>query len=173
MFCLFLKRKERKQAFPAVILPQLRRRGHARGPTQKPHGCARRHRSRQTHRRGSPTLGTAATGWEAQETPGSPRNPPGTRSPPAAPIRSRLRAPMPAAAQGSSKSPRERLPHSGGTQSVRAPTGAASALTLRFGVSRRQGCGIPGEEPSEGPSGGPRLRGAGRRQRPWRVTCRG
>lgn len=49
----------------------------ADGPRHLP--AARRHRSRQTHRRGSPTLSTAA-GWEAQEA-GSRRNPPGFPGP--------------------------------------------------------------------------------------------
>lgn len=44
-----------------------------------------------------------------------------------------------------------------GTQSVQAPAGTASALTLRLDVTRRQGCRILGEEPS----GGLQLRGAG------------
>lgn len=170
MFCLFLKRKrQRKQEFPAALLPQLGT-GDTRGrPTQTPLGCARRHRRRQTHRRGSPALGTAAAGWEAQETPGSRRNPPGTRSRPAAPIKSRPRSPDSCESPELSKIPGERLPRSGGTKSVPAPTGTMSALTLRLGVAQRQGCGIPGEKPSRGP----RLRGAGRRQRPWRVTCGG
>lgn len=68
---------------------------------------------------------------------------------------------MPARARGSPKSPGERLPLSGGTQSVPEPTGTASALTLRFGVAQRQGCGILGEKPSGGRGSGARGEGSG------------
>lgn len=106
MFCLFLKRKERESKSSQRWFCHSSGAGDTRGrPTQTPHGCARRHRRRQTHRRGSPALGTAAAGWEAQETPGSPRNPSGTWSPPAAPIRSRPRSSDDCESPGLSKIP--------------------------------------------------------------------
>lgn len=119
--------------------------GDTRGrrPQTSP-GCARRHRSRQTHRRGSPTLSTAA-GWEAQETPGSRRNPPGTGSPPAGSIRNRPRGPNACASRRLSKNPQGRgYLAVGGSSPARSPAGTAYALTLSLGAARRQELRGPG-----------------------------
>lgn len=61
------------------------------------------------------------------------------------------------------------LTRSEGMQPVWVSVSTASAPSQRLGAAGSQGCEVLGEEPS----GGPRLRGAGRRQRPWRVTCGG
>ncbi|XP_053426731.1 uncharacterized protein LOC128571111 [Nycticebus coucang] len=122
---LLASREKREQDFPAAVLQQLEHRGHARQTAPDASRLRAKTPRRQTHRRGSPTQDAvaAATGWEAQETPGSRRNPPGTKAPPAAPIKSRPWGPYACGSQGLPKKPGERLPRSGGTQPVGSARG--------------------------------------------------
>lgn len=130
---------------------------------------ASRLRAKMRRRRGSPTPDTPAAGWEAQETPGARRNrpPPSPRPqlPPRAGHRARYvrepRAPQDPRGEVTSKR--------GHAARLGVCLSTASAPSRRLDTARSQGCEVLGEEPSRGP----RIRGAGRRQRPWRVTCGG
>ena len=123
LFYLFVKRTAREGRSSQRLFCHSSAAGDTRGRRpQTPPGCARRHRSRQMHRRGSPTLSTAA-GWEAQETPGSRWNPPAPGPHPRVLSGTGQGAPMPARVGGSPKSPGERLPRCRGKQSVQVTRG--------------------------------------------------
>ncbi|XP_063512900.1 uncharacterized protein LOC134738743 isoform X2 [Pongo pygmaeus] len=157
-----LASREKEQKFPAAVLQQLERGGHAQQTAPDASRLRAKTRRRQTHRRGSPTLDTAAARWEAQETPGSRRKPPGTQSPPAAPIWGRTWGPDACRNQGLPKIPGGGITSQRGTQPVQGAREHSVCPNPAPWCCSASGCGVPGEEPS----GGPRLRGAGRRQRP-------
>ncbi|XP_017735701.1 PREDICTED: translation initiation factor IF-2-like isoform X1 [Rhinopithecus bieti] len=127
---------------------------------QTPQGCARRRR-RQTHRRGSPTLDTAAASWEAQETPGSVGSLPAPSPLPQRQSGAGHGAPTPAGTRGSPKSPGEELPRSRGRNPFGVPASTASALTRRPSASRHQGAGSRERSRPGGRGSGARGDGSG------------
>lgn len=150
--------------------PRLERWGHAR---QTAAGASRL-RARRCGADGAPQPQTR------QRQAGKPRKPrvPGETTRRPVPARPPARSSHPEQATGPRYVREPRAPQDPGGE-VTSKRGDATRLGVcehsvspqsrRLGAAGSQGCEVLGEEPS----GGPRLRGAGRRQRPWRVTCGG
>lgn len=75
MFCLFLMRKERKQGFPAAILPQLRRRGHARQTDPDASRLRAKTQEQTDAQRGHPHTRHGSDGLGSPGNPGFPSEP--------------------------------------------------------------------------------------------------
>lgn len=144
-----------------MVLQQLERGGHAQQTATDASRLRAKTRRRQTHRRGSPTLDTAAASWEAQETPGSVGSLPAPSPLPQPQSGAGHGAPTPVGTRGSPKSPGEELPRSRGRNPFGVPASTASALTRRPGAARHQGAGSRERSRPGGRGSGARGDGSG------------